>query len=380
MIRVINEPTAAALAYGYIEDLDRRIAVFDFGGGTFDLTILQITHNVFEVLATSGEMFLGGDDIDEVLVHQMVAAYREKYGNDLWRNPKALEILRTEAEALKIHLSSSEAAISEMGEVVAGSGKAFDFRLSQAELRQLVEPIIRRTTPVCHDALQVAGLQASQIDEIVLVGGTTRMPLVREVVREIFGKDPQTSINPMSVVAVGAAIQGAALLGTLVPMAEGGVATPSAGGLQSAVLLDVTPRSLGIGTVGGNVDFVIGRNVVIPVERTQLFTTARDGQSFVRIQICQGESSIFDENVKLGEVILSDIRPAPRGEAVIAVTFEINTDGILEVRAEDRKTGEKQVAKLRVLGALPPEELDAIMERSRRMRGPFADGGEVTRR
>jgi molecular chaperone DnaK len=194
-----------------------------------------------------------------------------------------------------------------------------------------------------------------QIDEIVLVGGTTRLPLVREVVREVFGKPPQTSINPMSVVAVGAAIQGAALIGSLVPMADGGVGAP--GSASSAVLLDVVPRSLGVRTIGGYVDFIIERNSAIPIEQTRLFTTTSDNQTYVRIQVCEGEGEQFDNNHKLGEVVLSGLREAPRGGVTIAVTFEINTDGLLEVRALDQTTGQQQVATMHVLGGIDEDEL-----------------------
>ncbi|MCA9655985.1 MAG: Hsp70 family protein, partial [Myxococcales bacterium] len=191
-----------------------------------------------------------------------------------------------------------------------------------------------------------------------------RLPLVREVVQQVFGKPPQTSINPMSVVAVGAAIQGAALMGSLVPMADGGVSTPTAAAPASAVLLDVTPRSLGVRTVGGYVDFIIERNTPIPVEQTRLFTTTRDSQVFVRIQVCQGEEEEFDRNLKLGEVVLSGLREAPRGEVTIAVTFEINTDGLLEVRARDRDTGLEQVATMRVLGGLSEDEVAEMVGRA----------------
>lgn len=368
VIRVINEPTAAALAYGYIEDMDRRIAVYDFGGGTFDVTILQITRNVFEVLSTSGEMFLGGDDLDAEILERMVATYQVQHGFNLHGDARALEQLRIAAEQVKIQLSEQPSASVRVENIPKGSGRHLDFSLSERDLRTIVEPIVRRTTPVCEDAMRVAGVSAEQIDEIVLVGGTTRVPLVREVVEDIFGKAPQTSINPMSVVAVGAAIQGAALLGSLVPMATGGVSAPAAA--QSAVLLDVTPRSLGVGTIGGNVDFIIERNSVIPVEQTRLFTTTADNQRFVRIQVCQGESSEFGGNTKLGEVTLSGLRQAPRGSVTVAVTFEINTDGLLEVRALDQDTGQEQIATMRVLGGLPQEEVDAILERARTPASP----------
>ncbi|MCX4239532.1 Hsp70 family protein [Paraliomyxa miuraensis] len=365
VIRVINEPTAAALAYGYIEDTDRRIAVYDFGGGTFDVTILQITRNVFEVLATSGEMFLGGDDIDEAILEVMVDTFREQRGAELIDSLVAMERVRAVAEQVKIQLSEQERTIVNLAEVLPGREGTLEMSLTDIDLRRRVEAIVRRTVPVCEDALRTAGLAPHQIDEIVLVGGTTRLPLVREVVQQVFGKPPQTSINPMSVVAVGAAIQGAALMGSLVPMAAGGVSAPTAtsNAPAAAVLLDVTPRSLGVRTVGGYVDFIIERNSPIPVEQTRLFTTTRDNQRFVRIQVCQGEDEEFEKNLKLGEVVLSGLRDAPRGEVTIAVTFEINTDGLLEVRARDRDTGLQQVATMRVLGGLTEDEVAAMAER-----------------
>lgn len=366
VIRVINEPTAAALAYGYIEDMDRRIAVYDFGGGTFDVTILQITRNVFEVLATAGEMFLGGDDIDDAILRMMAESFQAKYGDDLRGSKTAMERLRAAAEQVKIQLSEQPSAQVNVPDLLPG--KTLDYTLSDAMLRRVIEPIIQRTVPVCEDALSVAGVEPKDIDDIVLVGGTTRVPLVREVVERTFGQKPQTSINPMSVVAVGAAIQGAALMGSLVPMSGGGVSQPS---MQSgAVLLDVTPRSLGVGTIGDNVDVIIDRNAVIPVEQTRVFTTTADNQRHVRVEVCQGESANFHENTKLGELVLSGLREAPRGEVSVAVTFEINTDGLLEVRALDQDTGQEQVATMRVLGGLPQEEVDEIMARQRH-------GGEI---
>ena len=377
VIRVINEPTAAALAYGYIEDTDRRIAVYDFGGGTFDVTVLQITRNVFEVLATSGEMFLGGDDIDEALLDMMLEVFRQQQGGELAETPVAMERLRAVAEQVKIQLSEQDRAAVHLQEVLPGRDGTLDFSLSDVDTRRPIETIIRRTVPVCEDALSTAGLAPHQIDEIVLVGGTTRLPLVREVVQQVFGKPPQTSINPMSVVAVGAAIQGAALMGSLVPMATGGVSAPGTASPASAVLLDVTPRSLGVRTVGGYVDVIIERNTPIPVEQTRLFTTTRDNQRFVRIQVCQGEEEEFDRNLKLGEVVLSGLRDAARGEVTIAVTFEINTDGLLEVRARDRDTGQQQVATMRVLGGLSEAEVAEMVGRIEPPVPP-PPGGDVT--
>lgn len=370
VLRIINEPTAAALAYGYIEDTDRRIAVYDFGGGTFDVTILQITRNVFEVLATAGEMFLGGDDIDAAILDLMATAFEEQHGVGVRDNPNALERLRAVAEQVKIELSNTEKASIRVEEVLPDRPRDSDltFTLTVHDLRRVVEPLVRKTIPVCEEALSLAGLSTYQVDEIVLVGGTTRMPLVREVVEEFFGKAPRTSINPMSVVAVGSAIQAAALMGSVVPLADGGSGAPGAG---NAVLLDVTPRSLGLRTVGGYTDVIIGRNSTIPLEQTRMFTTTADDQRVVRIQICQGEHEIFDLNTKLGEITLEGLRGAPRGEVSIAVTFEINTDGLLEVRAADPDTGAEQATTLRVLGGLPEEEVRAILQRQRASRPDF---------
>ena len=362
VIRVINEPTAAALAYGYIEDMDRRIAVYDFGGGTFDVTILEISQNVFEVLATSGEMFLGGDDLDEAILEAMMEQFQRRHGVDLSDQPVAKARLRSVAEEVKIELSENMKVSRQIPDVLPEQGLGLDFSLTESGLRALIDTIVARTVPVCEEAMRIAGLSPEQIDEIVLVGGTTRIPAVRETVQRVFKKPPQTSINPMSVVAVGAAIQGAALVGSLVPMADGGVSAPSMN--ATAVLLDVTPRSLGIRTLGGNVDRIIERNSVIPVEQTRLFTTTVDDQRYVRIEVCQGESPRFDENTKLGEVLLSGLRPAPRGEVAVAVSFEINTDGLLEVRALDQQTGQEQTATMQVLGGMSPEEVDRLMKRA----------------
>jgi molecular chaperone DnaK len=372
VVRVINEPTAAALAYGYIEDTDRRIAVYDFGGGTFDVTILQIVRNVFEVLATSGDVFLGGDDIDQAILDMMCESFVRRYGMHPAHNPISMERLRAVAEQVKIQLSEQPQATVGVDEVIPGRASHFEFALTDAQLQARIDPIVRRTVPVCQDALRAAGLGPHQIDEIVLVGGTTRLPLVRQVVQEVFGKPPQTAINPMSVVAVGAAIQGAALLGLLVPMADGSVGAPS-----TAVLLDVTPRSLGVRTVGGYTDFVIERNTPIPVEQTRLFTTTADNQELVRIQVGQGESEHFEHNQKLGELVLAGLRQAPRGDVTIAVTFEINTDGLLEVRALDRDTGQQQVATMRVLGGLGEDELQQMAQR---VQGHYEGTGAIASR
>ncbi|TPV92569.1 MAG: molecular chaperone DnaK [Myxococcales bacterium FL481] len=359
VVRLINEPTAAALAYGYIEDTDKRLAVYDFGGGTFDVTVLQITRNVFEVLSTAGEMFLGGEDIDEAILNDILAAFDPAHREALASHAAARQRLRGVAEELKMRLSEEPSAAVHVENVLPGSGLALDYRLDQASLKALIEPLVVRTATICGEALATAGIRREQLDEVVLVGGTTRLPLVRQVAVEAFGRLPQTSINPMSVVAVGAAIQGAALLGSLVPVASSHPASAVPATAQT-VLLDVTSRSLGVATVGGYVDFVIERNVVIPTEQTRLFTTTVDQQRYVRIQICQGESQIFAENIKIGELVLTELSPAERGEPTIAVTFEINADGLLEVRAVDRATGQEQFVTIRVPGELSSKDLQEV--------------------
>ncbi len=342
------------------------------------MTILQITRNVFEVLATSGEMFLGGDDIDEVILDLMAKSFAQQRGTAVQNNAVAMERLRAVAEQVKIQLSTQSAASVHVEEVIPGQRSDLDFTINESDLRPYIEPIIRRTIPVCQDALRCAGLSPRQVDEIVLVGGTTRLPLVRAIVEETFGKKPQTSINPMSVVAVGAAIQGAALMGSLVPMADGGVSAPAPAAAASAVLLDVVPRSLGIHTLGGYVDFIIERNSAIPLEQTRMFTTTTDNQRFVRIQVCQGEDEVFENNLKLGELVLSGLRDAPRGEVTVAVTFEINADGLLEVRAMDQETGQQQVATMRVLGGLDDQEIERMASRMASVGpGPSSRGGTV---
>jgi molecular chaperone DnaK len=283
-----------------------------------------------------------------------------------------LERLLAVAEQVKIQLSENNRASVKVEEVLPDHPVDFEFSIAASDLRPHIEPVLRRTIPVCEEALDSAGLRAGQIDEIVLVGGTTRLPQVTEIVKEVFGKAPQTSINPMSVVAVGAAIQGAALVGSLVPLAD--TSDKGASSTGTAVLLDVVPRSLGVRTAGGFVDFIIERNSAIPIEQTRLFVTAKDNQQYVRIQVCQGEEETFDKNHKLGEVVLGNLRPAQRGEVQIAVTFEINTDGLLEVRAVDQSTGQRQVATMRVLGGVTDEELERLFEKDER---PASDDGEI---
>jgi molecular chaperone DnaK len=365
VLRILNEPTAAALAYGFGNDMQRRVAIYDFGGGTFDITILQIDSRVFEVLSTAGDTFLGGDDIDERLVDHMASAFLCETRIDLKESVNAMARLRAVAEQVKKQLSQRAKAVVQVQEIAYGpGGKPLDlnFALSRDELTKLSQDLIQRSFLICDEAFNLARLAPSQIDDIVLVGGTTRMPLVREGVAGYFGIQPETNINPDEVVAVGAAIQAA----TLARSAQGGLAAAG-----SSVLLDVTPRGLGMAVVGGFADIIIERNAQIPVEQTRSFATSQDGQQVVRIQVCQGESRQFDNNQPLGELVLEGLRPAPRGEVRVEVTFEIDTDGILQVRARDAETGHEQRARIQLLGAMDEAQLADRAQRQDQMPAPL---------
>ncbi len=366
VLRILNEPTAASLCYGFGKGMNRRVAIYDFGGGTFDITILQISDRIFEVLSTSGDTFLGGDDIDERLVDHMVHLFLKENRIDLNHNITALARLRSVAEQVKCQLSSRKKAVVKVQEVAYGpEGRPLDlnFTLSQEELNQFAQDLIQRTFLICDEAFSLAKLAPSQIDDVVLVGGTTRMPLVRESVRTYFGIEPKTDLNPDEVVAVGAAIQAA----TLSRSAEVGEGARQ----KSSVLLDVTPRGLGIAVVGGFTDTIIERNAQIPVEQTRSFTTSQDDQQQVRIQVCQGEEKLFEENQPLGELVLQNLRPAKRGAVQIEVTFEIDTDGILQVRARDVTTNREQRAKIQILGSISEERMSQIINNQANLPAPI---------
>jgi molecular chaperone DnaK len=350
VLRILNEPTAAALAYGYGKNLEQRVAIFDFGGGTFDITILRLQQRIFEVLATAGDTYLGGDDLDLRLCDAMIQAFRQVHGVDLRQAPIAVQRLRAVAEQVKCQLSERPRAVVRVQDVARGpDGQPLDFTFSLTRdgMNAKIVDIVDRAFVVCDEALRLAGLDQAQIDDVVLVGGTTKAQLVQERVRQYFGREPRTDINPDEVVGVGAAIQGATLVADV------------AGAQPKALLLDVTPRGLGVATVGGFADTIIQRNAQVPMEQTRIFTTSADDQSQVRVQVCQGESRRFDENTLLGEVTLDGLRPARRGEVKIAVVFEIDTDGILQVRARDEETGRAQVATISVLGTMSEEEITA---------------------
>jgi len=368
VLRILNEPTAAALAYGYGRGLSTRIAVYDFGGGTFDITILQLNEQVFEVLSTAGDTFLGGDDVDEQIVNQMIEQFVRQHRIDLRFNSSAVARLRGVAEQLKCQLSESAIAVAQVQEVAYGeTGQPLDleFQIAMQQLNTLAGDLVRRTFLICDEALRLANLTATQIDDVVLVGGMTRMPLVRDSVAKYFGRPPRTDINPDEVVAVGAAIQAAILTyGELEPGEE-----EAAPGPQS-VLLDVVPRALGIGVVGGFTETIIRRNAQIPLEQTRRFTTSQDGQTTVRLQICQGEARMFEENQALGELVLEDLPPAARGELQVAVTFEIDTNGLLQVSAVDQRTGRVQKVHVRLIGAASEEQIEALRVKHQELPAP----------
>ncbi len=361
VMRILNEPTAASLAYGYGQAKKSKVAIYDFGGGTFDITVLQLNERVFEVLSTAGDTFLGGDDIDERLVNHMTDLFLRQTRIDLHTNMTAVARLRAVAEQVKRQLSSRTKAVVQVQEIAYGSGGRpldLNFTLTREELNNIAKDLVQRSFLICDEALGLANLAASQLDDIVLVGGTTRMPLVREGVQGYFGMEPHANINPDEVVAVGAAIQAA----TLARAHEQG---------GDSVLLDVTPRALGIAVVGGFADTVIERNSQIPIEQTRAFTTSQDYQEQVRLQVCQGESRVFEENMPLGELVLDNLRPAPRGEVKVEVTFEINTDGILQVRARDPETGHEQKAHIQVLGTVSKDQVQGMAQKQSDMPAPI---------
>ncbi len=353
VLRIINEPTAAALAYGFGQGYHQRVALYDLGGGTFDISILDIGDDVFEVVSTAGDTYLGGDDFDDRIMHWLADSFQQQQGVDLRQHKYALQKLKEAAEKAKIGLSEHEVVQIHIPLIhTDDSGYSLDFSttLSRAEFNQMVMDLVQRTFKVCDEALQSSRppLTASDIDTVILVGGPTRLPILRSSVRHYFQKQPMTDVDPDEVVAMGAAIQAHALLDSQ----------------QSTFLLDVTPLTLRLGTVGGYTEKIIDKNTPIPIDRTRCFTTASDNQERVKIRVFQGESNKQDENTMLGEFEFSGFRVAPRGEVTIEVTFEIDTDGIVNVSARDVETGAQASTHINLSSGLSDHEVAAAAARN----------------
>ncbi|HEX8226383.1 MAG TPA: molecular chaperone DnaK [Candidatus Saccharimonadales bacterium] len=346
--RIINEPTAAALAYGLDKDSkkDEKIAVYDLGGGTFDVSILELGDGVFEVKSTNGDTHLGGADFDRTIVNYFVDEFKKEHGLDISNDKAAMQRLRDEAEKAKIELSSSQEVNINLPFLTADADgpKHFEHNLTRAKLENLVSDLITKTAGPCEKALKDAGLKASDIEAVVLVGGMTRMPAVQEQVKKIFGKDPMKGVNPDEVVAVGAAIQGGVLQGDV----------------KDVLLLDVTPLSLGIETMGGVMTKLIERNTTIPTSKSEVFSTAADSQPQVEIHVAQGERDMIDGNKSLGRFVLDGIPPAPRGVPQIEVTFNIDANGILHVSAKDKGSGKEQSITIQGSGNLDKTEVEKM--------------------
>ncbi len=342
--RIINEPTAAALAYGLDKKhKDQKIAVFDLGGGTFDISVLELGDGVFEVKSTNGDTHLGGDDFDQVIIDWLAEEFKKDENIDLRKDPMALQRLKEAAEKAKIELSSSNATEINLPYImpVDGIPKHLVRNLSKAKFEQLADSLIQRTLAPCQKALKDAGLSASEIDEVILVGGSTRIPAIQEIVKKFFGKEPSKGVNPDEVVAVGAAIQGGVLTGEV----------------KDVLLLDVTPLSLGIETLGGVTTKLIESNTTIPTKKTETFSTAADNQSSVEIHVLQGERSMAKDNKTIGRFHLDGIPPAQRGIPKIEVTFDIDANGVLNVSAKDQGTGKSQQIRIEASSGLTDEDI-----------------------
>ncbi|MFO0292755.1 MAG: molecular chaperone DnaK [Rhodospirillales bacterium] len=348
VLRIINEPTAAALAYGLEKKKTGTIAVYDLGGGTFDISVLEIGDGVFEVKSTNGDTFLGGEDFDSAVIDYLASEFKKEQGIDLRNDRLALQRLKEAAEKAKIELSSAVQTEVNLPFITADASgpKHLNIKLTRAKLESLVDTLIQRTIEPCRAALKDAGLKASEIDEVVLVGGMTRMPKVIEAVKQFFGREPHRGVNPDEVVAIGAAIQAGVLKGEV----------------KDVLLLDVTPLSLGIETLGGVFTRLIDRNTTIPTRKSQVFSTAEDGQTAVTIRVFQGEREMAADNKVLGQFDLVGIPPAPRGMPQIEVTFDIDANGIVNVSAKDKGTGKEQQIRIQASGGLSDADINKMVK------------------
>jgi molecular chaperone DnaK len=348
VLRIINEPTAAALAYGLDKTKSGTIAVYDLGGGTFDISILEIGDGVFEVKSTNGDTFLGGEDFDMRLVNYLADEFQKEQGINLRNDKLALQRLKEAAEKAKIELSSTTQTEINLPFITADQSgpKHLTMKLTRAKFEALVDDLVQKTIEPCRKALKDAGLTAGEVGEVVLVGGMTRMPKVQEVVKQLFGKEPHKGVNPDEVVAIGAAIQAGVLQGDV----------------KDVLLLDVTPLSLGIETLGGVFTRIIDRNTTIPTKKSQVFSTAEDNQNAVTIRVFQGEREMAADNKMLGQFDLMGIPPAPRGMPQIEVTFDIDANGIVNVSAKDKATGKEQQIRIQASGGLSEADIEKMVK------------------